>query len=297
MKTDKRVCSVLSDSGTDYDMMMARDFPNQCFNFGIAEQNKVAAASGLAAMGKVPFVYTTGSFIAYRAYEFVRDDVCLQKRNVKLFGVGMGAALGAWSTLGPSHHTTEDISALRALPNLKLLCASTPLQLAQMVHAAYEIDGPVYVRLGMSGEDELYTPEYKYAIGKADTLIDGKECVVFVTGTILGEAYKAVKRLNDEGESIQLVDMHTLCPPDAGSILASASCKRLAFSVEEHSIYGGLGGVVAEVLTENAIPIKLKRLGLNNAFAAGYGSINQVRAMNGLDADGIYRQIKECIQK
>ncbi|MDR1206467.1 MAG: transketolase, partial [Peptococcaceae bacterium] len=110
MQSDKRVCSLLSDSGTDYDSLMARDFPKQCFNFGIAEQNKVAAASGMAAMGKIPFVYTTGAFIAYRAYEFVRDDICFQRRNVKLIGMGMG--MGSWSTLGVSHHTTEDIAAL-----------------------------------------------------------------------------------------------------------------------------------------------------------------------------------------
>ena len=136
MQENRNVVSLLSDSGTDYDIMLARDFPKQCFNFGIAEQNKVAAASGMAAVGKIPFVYTTGAFIAYRAYEFVRNDICFQNRNVKLVGLGMGVGMGHWSTLGASHHTTEDIAALRAIPNLTLLSAATPLELQKCVRAA-----------------------------------------------------------------------------------------------------------------------------------------------------------------
>jgi transketolase len=140
MQKDARVCSLLSDSGTEYDEMMAREFSNQCFNFGIAEQNKVAAASGMAALGKIPFVYTTGAFLAYRSYEFIRDDICFQRRNVKIVGMGSSTA---WNTLGASHHTTEDISALRALPNLVLLSPASPIEARKCVLAAYESEGPV----------------------------------------------------------------------------------------------------------------------------------------------------------
>lgn len=296
MQMDKRVCSVLSDSGTDYDMMMARDMPEQCFNFGIAEQNKIAAASGMAAMGKIPFVYTTGSFIAYRAYEFVRDDICFQRRNVKLMGIGTGIGMGSWSTLGVSHHSTEDIAALRALPNLTLMSASTPLQLMQMVQAAYEIEGPVYCRLGMSGEDEFYMPDYKFTVGKNDTVIDGSEYVVFGTGTIMGEVYKAVQKCHQEGYSIQLVDVSTIKPLDAAGILAAITGKKLAITVEEHTVFGGLGGAIAEVLADKPCGVPLKRIGLYDTFAHGYGKTNQVRAMNGLDAEGIYTQIKNYIK-
>jgi len=292
MKQDRRVLSLLSDSGTDYDVMMARDLPAQCFNFGIAEQHKVAAASGMAAMGKIPFVYTTGAFLAYRAYEFIRDDICFQKRNVKLMGVGMGVGMGSWSTLGASHHTTEDISALRALPNLTLLSASTPFQLKQMVKAAYEMEGPVYVRLGMSGEDELYEEAYKYRVGINDTLVEGSAYAVFGTGTIMGELYKAVLQLNDEGYPIQLIDVHTLKPLDVNGIVCAVDGKKTVFTVEEHSIYGGLGSAVAEVIAETGLAIPLKRIGLTNCFAEGYGKTNEVRRANGLDANGLYKQIK-----
>lgn len=297
MAADRRVCSVLSDSGTDYDKLMARDFPKQCFNFGISEQHKVAAASGMAAMGKIPFVYTTGAFLAYRAYEFVRNDICFQNRNVKLVGIGMGIGMGEWSTLGVSHHTTEDIAGLRALPNLMLMSASTPLQLVQMVRAAYEHEGPVYIRLGMSAEKELYQPNYQFCPGAADTLIHGSEYVIFGTGTIMSEAYQAALQLRNEGLSVQLVDVHTIKPMNQKAVLSAAAGKKMAFSVEEHNVYGGLGGAIAEIFSEAAIPVPLKRIGLYDTFAAGYGRTEEVRAANGLDAEGIYRQIKMCINQ
>jgi transketolase len=285
---------LLSDSGTDYDLLMRRDMPKQCFNFGISEQHKIAAASGMAAMGKIPFVYTTGAFIAYRAHEFVRDDICFQKRNVKLMGMGMGMSMGSWSTLGASHHTTEDIAALRALPNLTLMCAATPIEVRKTVQAAYEIDGPVYVRLGMSNEDELYDEDYDFQVGKLSAVISGGDQTVFVTGTVAGEAYKSVTRLNEEGYSVSLINVSTLKPLDAAGILSCV--KKKVFTVEEHNILGGLGGAIAEVLAEHVFSVPLIRIGLRDCFAEGYGTTNEVRAMNGLDAYGIYKQIKKHLQ-
>lgn len=290
MKEDPRVCSLLSDSGTDYDLLMAREMPEQCFNFGISEQHKVAAASGMAAMGKIPFVYTTGAFLAYRSFEFIRDDVCFQNRSVKL--VGMGTGMGCWSTLGVSHHSTEDISALRALPNLTLLSASTPLQLRRMVRAAYETPGPVYIRMGMSGEAEYYSEDYHYRIGKPDTVIEGGEVMVFTSGLILDEAYKAVRRLNENGAKLGLVDVHTLKPVDGAELLALTEGKRLVFTVEDHSVTGGLGSILAELLAERGRGPALYRIGLRDSFASGYGTKLDVWRVNGLDADGIFSQIK-----
>jgi transketolase len=285
MRADRRVCSLLSDSGTDYDLMMFRDMPEQCFNFGIAEQLQVAAASGMAAMGKIPFVYTTGSFLAYRSYEFIRNDLCFQKRSVKVVGMGMG--MGSWSTLGASHHTTEDLAALRALPNLTLLSASTPLQLAWMVQAAYEIPGTVYIRMGMSAEEELYSPEYKFEVGKLHKLLDGGDMTLFTTGTVAAEAYHAARELG-----AALYDLATIKPLDAAGILKAVQGQRKVFTVEEHQLNGGLGGAVAEVLAEHGAAVPLVRIGLNDSFAHGYGTTAEVRAMNGLDRLSIVKQIK-----
>ena len=289
MLMDRNVVSLLSDSGTDYDALLARDFPEQCFNFGIAEQNKVAAASGMAALGKIPFVYTTGAFIAYRAYEFVRNDVCFQNRNVKLCGMGMG--MGSWSTLGASHHTTEDIAALRALPNLILLSASTPIELQKCVYAAYKTKGPVYIRMGMSGEKELYDETYDFQLGKLSRIIEGGDYAVFVTGTIIGEVAEVAMRLRDLGISINVNNVHTLKPIDKVGIIEGTKSVYKVFTVEEHNVYGGLGGALAEVLAESGSSVPLVRIGLNDSFAYGYGTTAEVRRMNGLDSNGIFDKI------
>ena len=294
MLRDERVCSLLSDSGTEYGLFLARDFPDRVFNFGIAEQNKVGASAGMAALGKIPFVYTTGACLAYRAYEFIRDDICMQNRNVKLVGMGAGL-LG--STLGATHHTTEDLAALRSLPRLTLLNAATPLQLAQMVQAAYEIKGPVYIRIGMSGETELYPAEYRLSAAGVDTLQVGTPYVLFGTGALMGEIMRAAQRLESEGISAQVVNVFRMKPLDSEAILRACEGKKAIVTIEEHNILGGLGSAIAEVLSGHGIGIPLYRIGLKDTFASGYGKASEVRAQNHLDADGIYRQIKEQIEK
>ena len=132
---DSSILHILADSGTGYDEMFRRNFPGQIYNFGISEENMVAAAAGMATVGKIPFVFTAGAFLAYRALEFIRDDICFQNLNVKIVGMGSGLS---WSSLGPTHHTTEDIAVLRAIPNLMILSPATPKQTAECVAAAYE---------------------------------------------------------------------------------------------------------------------------------------------------------------
>ena len=153
---NSNVLHLVADSGTGYDEMFQRNFPLQMFNFGIAEEHMVAAAAGMATAGKIPFVYTAGAFLAYRSLEFIRDDICFQNLNVKVVGMGSGLA---WCSLGPSHHTTEDIAVLRAIPNLKILSAATPLQTAACVEEAYQHQGPVYIRIGMNNEKEYYNDQ------------------------------------------------------------------------------------------------------------------------------------------
>ncbi|MCL2202487.1 MAG: transketolase [Defluviitaleaceae bacterium] len=293
MLGDKRVCSLLSDSGTEYDALIFREFPNRCFNFGIAEENKVAAASGLAAFGKIPFVYTTGAFLAYRAYEFIRNDICIQKSNVKLTGMGTGMG---WSTLGPSHHTTEDISALRALPNLTLFIPASPMELQACVKAAYEIEGPVYIRMCMHDNDEIYDAGYTFVPGKNIVLANGSEIVVFSTGSIVSEGLAATKLLEEKGVSVRFVNVHTLKPLDKENIIAVAKDVRHIFTLEEHTVLGGLGGAVAEVLAEAGLGVPVKRIGLNDCFAAGYGTQAEVKKMNGLDSAHIFNKIWEAIK-
>ena len=303
MQNDSRVFSLLSDSGTDYDMILAREFPNRCINFGIAEENKVAAASGMAAMGKIPFVYTSGAFLAYRAYEFIRDDICFQDRNVKIIGMGSGLS---WSQLGPSHHTTEDIAILASTPNLMLLSPATPSELKKSVRIAYKHIGPVYIRMGMSGESELVTIEYNSetddrSLDKAIRVLDYEQpdAVVFSTGSIVSESLDAINRLKSEnGYNIRLVHLPTIKPLDIEGILQAGKEADHIFTVEEHNINCGIGGLVSAVITKyGECHAPLTQIGLNDCFAIGYGTHKQVLTANRLDSIGIYETVLEVLRK
>lgn len=293
MKNDKNLISVLSDSGTEYDDLLKREFPNQCINLGIAEENLVGVASGMAIGGMIPFVYTSGAFLAYRAYEFIRDDVCFQNLNVKIVGMGSGLA---WSTLGPSHHTTEDISALRAIPNLTILSPASPREVGKVVQAAYEINGPVYIRLGMSKEREIYLNDYEFVLGNSIELFNGTEYAVCVTGSIMEEAWDAVTQLGDEGLAVKLINIHTLKPLNQTDLLSKLKGVRKVVTIEEHNVFGGLGGIVAEIIAENRLETTLVRIGLKDHFAQGYGTQKQVRTANHLDTAHIYDKLKQEFQ-
>lgn len=285
---DGNVLHLVADSGTGFDEMFRRNFPGQMFNFGIGEEHMVAAAAGLATAGKIPFVYTAGAFLAYRALEFIRDDVCFQNLNVKIAGMGSGLS---WSTLGPTHHTTEDIAVLRALPNLRILSPATPRQAAACVEKAYEHPGPVYIRIGMNNEKEFYEEGYSLPEGKNEVLAEGKDITVFVTGSILEEVWQAAEKLRRENIHISVVNVHSIKPFDRDNVLEMAGKSRLFVTVEEHNIYGGIGSIISEIITDSGIPMKIKRIGLPDTFAAGYGTHKSVRKENGLDADGIYQAI------
>lgn len=288
---DSSILHILADSGTGYDEMFRRNFPGQIYNFGISEENMVAAAAGMATVGKIPFVFTAGAFLAYRALEFIRDDICFQNLNVKIVGMGSGLS---WSSLGPTHHTTEDIAVLRAIPNLMILSPATPKQTAECVAAAYEHRGPVYIRIGMNHEKEFYDENYHMTVGRNDMIRDSGEYTVFVTGSILEEADRAAQMLLEDGIRVNLVNVSTIKPFDEENVIRMAKCSKMFFSVEEHNVYGGLGSVIAEILTEHGIGKKLHRIGLHDTFAVEYGAYGSVRKANGLDADAIYRLIREA---
>ena len=293
IKKDKNVISCLSDSGTDYDEMIAREFPDQCINFGISENNKVAAASGLASCGKIPFVYTTNAFIAYRSYEFVRDDICLQNKNVKLIGMGCGIS---WSTLGPTHHTTEDISALKAIPNLVILSPASPKEVEKCMEYAYNHKGPVYIRIGMGNEKEIYEEDFEFKKKKNNVIKEGKDITIFSTGSIISEVLEAREKLVENNINAKVVNISTIKPIDETSIIEEIKKQKNIYSVEEHNIIGGLGDSIAAVVATNNLNCKLTKIGLKDCFAKGYGTYSQIKEMNGLDANSIYNEIMKNIK-
>lgn len=293
IRGDRRVISCLSDSGTDYDALIAREFPEQVINFGISENNQVAAAAGLAAAGKIPFVYTTGAFLIYRSCEFIRDDICLQNRNVKLVGMGSGLS---WSTLGPTHHTTEDIGILRSMPNLTVLSPGSPMELAAAVKAAYLHDGPVYIRMGMSGEREIYSDLGSLSFDRPQVLRDGKDATVFTTGSIVSQLLEASQLLETQGLFIRIVHLPGLKPLAEEAVAKECRAARLVVSVEEHTTLGGLGSAIADAACSRGVPLRLHKLGLPDCFAGGFGTHLEVLRENGLDPHSLARQLQQIIQ-
>ena len=167
---DKNVYALISDNGAIVYDKYRKDLESQYLNLGISEANMLGMAAGMASCGKIPFAYTIGAFLAYRAYEFIRNDICLQKQNVKIVGTGAGEV---YSALGPTHHSTEDLGGLRSLPNLTIICPSSPLEAKKATVAAYRHEGPVYLRLGTNKEPEIYRQDYKFEIGKGTILKEG----------------------------------------------------------------------------------------------------------------------------
>lgn len=289
---DHNVIHLLADSGTGYDEMFKRNFPDQIYNFGIAEENMVSAAAGMATVGKIPFVFTAGAFLAYRSLEFIRDDICFQNLNVKMVGMGSGLS---WSSLGPTHHTTEDISVLRAMPNLVILSPATPYQVSACVQEAYEHEGPVYIKTGMNHEKEYYSQGCSIGKNGMNILQSGEDAVLFSTGSIIEEVMLAAEFLRDNGMNVSVVNIVRLKPFPDKEIIDIIKNFSHVFSVEEHNIYGGLGSILAEAVSYNGIAKKIIPIGLNDCFAKGYGSHKNVRKANMLDAESIARFVMEMM--
>lgn len=279
----EEILSLVADNGAIVFDEFRRKFPNRFINFGIAEANMVSVAAGLAACGKIPFAYTIGNFLTMRAFEQIRNDICLQKMNVKLVGIGSGLV---YSDLGPTHHPTEDLALMRTLPGMTILTPADPLEAKKATEAAVRINGPVYLRLATGGTPALYDERvYEFSLGKGVTLRDGDDLTIIGHGTIIHEIVKATEELANNGISCRVINIHTLKPIDKDIILQAARQTGVILCVEEHSIEGGLGSVVASILLENLHQqVRFKRLGLDNVFACGYGSYADMKEMNGLSS-------------
>ena len=287
-KKDTEVVSLIADNGMIVYDDFRRDFPDRYFNFGIAEENMLAAAAGMASCGKIPFVYTISAFIAYRAYEFLRNDICFQNQNVKLIGIGSGLT---YSTLGPSHHTTEDIGLLRTLPNLHVFSPATRAEVKWMMKEAYRIHGPVYIRL--SNNTEEYHPDnMNFSIGKPAEVKTGKDITIMVTGPIISEVMAAAKKLEADGISVEVVSIHTLKPMDTQSIAKLLAKTPKVVTVEEHNVIGGLYSAIAEAMALENMPLPNLAIGLQDTFAHDYGQLSDVRRANGLDSETIYQKVR-----
>lgn len=273
---DRRVYAVISDNGAIVYDKYRRDLPEQYINAGISEANMVGMAAGMARRGKIPFAYTIGSFLAYRAYEFIMNDVCLQNQNVKLVGIGAGCS---YSLLGPSHHSIFDIAALRPLPNLTIFSPASPMEVRKVVRAAYEMEGPVYIRLGTNREPEVYEGDYDFVPGKGVVLRDGGDIALVGTGTIVHDLLCVAGELEKRGISTCVINIHTLKPFDEEIIVETANRARAMLAVEDHSVFGGLGSIIAEALTGKGHTARFAQMGFKGNVE-GYGVHEKVKEEN-----------------
>lgn len=266
-------------------------YPERFFNMGIAEQNLVGAACGFAATGKIPFASTFAMFATGRAFEIIRNSACYPKLNVKICATHAGITVGED---GGSHQSVEDISLMRSIPNMTVLVPADGVEAEKMIFAAAEYNGPMYVRLGRSAVPTLFDENYNFEIGKGVVLKEGNDATIIACGMMVNEALIAADMLKEENINVRVINMSTIKPIDTELIIKAAKETKAIVTAEEHSIIGGLGSAVSEVVSENH-PVKVKKVGLNDCFGES-GTPGELLEKYGLTAKNIVAKVKEAIQ-
>lgn len=291
-KENKNIELVTGDLGFGVLKPYWEAVPNQFTNAGIAEQNMTALAAGMALEGKSVFTYSIGNFPTLRCVEQIRNDCCYHNANVKIVCVGGGFVYGS---LGMSHHATEDIAIMRALPDMVVLAPGDLTEAEAATKAIAEYNGTCYLRLGRGGEKRIHEKIENFQIGKAIKVKDGTKVAIFSTGAIFEEVDEAVSLLKEKGIDPEVYTFPTVKPIDRKVILDSAEKFDLIATVEEHNVVGGFGSAVAEVMAENPQNAKLLKIGLEDTYSSKVGSQKYLRSQFGIDAKGIANKILEKI--
>ncbi len=262
--------------------LFAKEYPERFFDMGIAEANMLATAAGLATCGKIPYASTFAVFAAGRGYDQIRNSICYPKLNVKVCATHAGITVGED---GATHQMLEDISLMRTLPNMTVISPSDDTQAKWVIREISKINGPVYVRLARLATPIIYEENQKFEIGKAIQMGEGTDGTVFATGVTVAEAIKAQEQLKTQGIDIRVVDVHTIKPIDKDKIIQCAKETKKLVSVEDHSVIGGLGSAISEILTEE-YPTKLERMGMQDTFGKS-GKAEELMEYFGLTAKSI----------
>ena len=270
--------------------LFAKEFPNRFFDMGIAEQDMMGTAAGLATCNKIPYVSTFAVFAAGRAYDQIRNSICYPKLNVKICATHCGVTVGED---GATHQMLEDISLMRTLPNMTVVSVSDDTQAKWAVQEIYNINGPVYLRLARLATPIIYDANDKFEIGKGIQIGDGTDATVIATGVTVAEAIKAKEKLQSEGKNIRVIDMHTIKPIDKDIIIKAAKETKHIITVEDHSIIGGLGSSVCEVLSEN-YPKIVHRMGIKDTFGKS-GKAEELLKYFKIDSNAICEKITKLV--
>lgn len=272
--------------------IFAKEFPERFFDCGIAEQDMVTTAVGLSTTGKIPFASSFAVFATGRAYDQVRNSICYPNFNVKIVGTHGGVTVGED---GASHEALEDISLMRGLPNMSVFVPADCNECAQIIKYASEHKGPMYIRVPRSNVCDVYDENYKFDFNKAQVLQDGTDVTIFTNGETVAEAIEAVNELTKDGYSIGIVSVPVVKPIDAETIINQAKKSKFVITIENHSVIGGLGSAVCEVLSESH-PTIVHRIGVNDKFGQT-GKAEELLDCYGLSANKLKEAIKHYIDK
>lgn len=290
-RQDERVMLLTGDLGFGVLTLFAKTLPEQFLNVGVAEQNMTGVATGLALEGKIVFTYSIGNFPTLRCLEQIRNDVCYHNANVKVVCIGGGFCYGP---LGISHHATEDLAIMRVLPHMKVMAPGDLAETRLITKLAHETPGPCYLRLGRGGEAKIHQDGLKCSLGQGIPLVPKGDVALLSTGGILVNAVKAREMLQSRGISASLHSLPFLQPLDDELIRHLAATSRLVVTIEEHSVIGGLGGAVAEVLAEQPGPrAPLIRIGLREGFSCEVGDQEYLQKIYGLSPEAIVQRVQE----
>lgn len=271
--------------------LFGKAYPDRFFDAGIAEANMVGIAAGLAACGKTVFASSFAMFATGRAYEQIRNSIGYPKLNVKICASHAGITVGED---GASHQCIEDLLLMRAIPGMVVICPADDVEARAAVRAAAEYNGPVYIRLGRSAVPVINDrPDYKFEWGKGIKVREGKDVTLIATGIMVNSAMEAAEELAKEGIDAEIIDIHTIKPIDEEIIVESAKKTGKIVTLEEHSVIGGLGSAVCDVLCEK-YPCKVKKIGINDKYGES-GSAAALMEKYRLDGKGVYQQVKEYL--
>lgn len=267
--------------------VFAKAHPERFFDIGIAEADMMGTAAGLASSGQIVYASTFAMFAAGRAYDQIRNGICYPNLNVKVCATHAGITVGED---GPTHQMLEDISLMRTIPNMTVMCTSDDTETKWAVEEISKIDGPVYLRLCRLATPVIYEETQKFEIGKGIQIGEGTDAGIIATGVVVPEAIKAMEELKKEGINARVIDIHTIKPIDKDLIIKTAKEVKKLITIEDHSIIGGLGSAVSEVLTDN-YPCKLTRMGIQDTFGHS-GPATELLSHYGLTSDHIKNTIK-----
>lgn len=287
-KINKNIVVLDADlAGATKSDIFKNEFPDRFFDMGISEQDMIATAAGMATCGKIPFASTFAVFATGRAYDQIRNSVCYPKLNVKICGSHAGITVGED---GATHQMLEDINIMKGLPNMRVFCPSDDIQTKWLVEEISKIDGPCYIRTARMDSNVIYEEEQKFEIGRAIQIGDGTDATIFAIGVCVAEALKAKEKLEEQNINVRVVDMFSLKPVDKEMIIKCAKETKKLFSVEDHSVIGGLGSIISDVLTEE-YPTKLIKIGIDDRFGES-GKANELMKKFKIDCDAIVEKIK-----